>query len=90
MYKRQQIARRHDVEARKEIAHKVHPHPGVGVLRHLHLSLIHIFNDLPQSKVEELAQALETTPAALLGLDTPCATPLKMAVATSAKFATTP
>ena len=26
-------------------------------------------NDLPQSKVEELAQALETTPAALLGLD---------------------
>ena len=24
-------------------------------------------NDLPQSKVEELAQALETTPAALLG-----------------------
>lgn len=25
-------------------------------------------NDLPQSKVEELAQALETTPAALLGL----------------------
>lgn len=33
-------------------------------------------NDLPQSKVEELAQALETTPAALLGLDTPCACPL--------------
>ena len=32
-------------------------------------------NDLPQSKVEELAQALETTPAALLGLDTPCACP---------------
>ena len=32
-------------------------------------------NDLPQSKVEELAQALETTPAALLGLDIP-ATPL--------------
>ena len=28
-------------------------------------------NDLPQSKVEELAQALETTPAALLGLDAP-------------------
>ena len=26
-------------------------------------------NDLPQSKVEELAQALETTPAALLGLE---------------------
>ena len=33
-------------------------------------------NDLPQSKVEELAQALETTPAALLGLDAPCACPL--------------
>ena len=32
-------------------------------------------NDLPQSKVEELAQALETTPAALLGLDAPCACP---------------
>ena len=32
--------------------------------------------DLPQSKVEELAQALETTPASLLGLDTPCACPL--------------
>lgn len=32
-------------------------------------------NDLPQSKVEELAQALETTPAALLGLDVPCACP---------------
>ena len=32
-------------------------------------------NDLPQSKVEELAQALETTPAALLGLDVP-GTPL--------------
>ena len=32
-------------------------------------------NDLPQSKVEELAQALGTTPAALLGLDTPCACP---------------
>ena len=31
--------------------------------------------DLPQSKVEELAQALETTPAALLGLDAPCACP---------------
>ena len=29
-------------------------------------------NDLPQSKVEELAAALETTPAYLLGLDTPC------------------
>ena len=28
-------------------------------------------NDLPQSKVEELAQALETTPAALLGLVVP-------------------
>ena len=26
-------------------------------------------NDLPQSKVEELAAALETTPAYLLGLD---------------------
>ena len=33
-------------------------------------------NDLPQSKVEELAQALETTPAALLGLDAPCACPM--------------
>ena len=32
-------------------------------------------NDLPQSKVEELAQALETTPAALLGLGAPCACP---------------
>ena len=32
-------------------------------------------NDLPQSKVEELAQAPETTPAALLGLDAPCACP---------------
>ena len=32
-------------------------------------------NDLPQSKVEELAQALETTSAALLGLDAPCACP---------------
>ncbi len=32
-------------------------------------------NHLPQSKVEELAQALETTPAALLGLDAPCACP---------------
>ena len=32
-------------------------------------------NDLPQSKVEELAQALEITPAALLGLDAPCACP---------------
>lgn len=32
-------------------------------------------NDLPQSKVEELAQALKTTPAALLGLDAPCACP---------------
>ena len=32
-------------------------------------------NDLPQSKVEELAQALETTPAALLGLGTPCTCP---------------
>ena len=32
-------------------------------------------NDLPQSKVEELAQALETTPAALLGLDVPCVCP---------------
>ena len=28
-------------------------------------------NDLPQSKVEELAAALETTPAYLLGLDAP-------------------
>ena len=32
-------------------------------------------NDLPQSKVEELAQALETTPAYLLGLDAPCPPP---------------
>ena len=32
-------------------------------------------NDLPQSKVEELAQALETTPAALLGLGTAPACP---------------
>ena len=32
-------------------------------------------NDLPQSKVEELAAALETTPAYLLGLDTPCPPP---------------
>ena len=32
-------------------------------------------HDLPQSKGEELAQALETTPAALLGLDAPCACP---------------
>ena len=32
-------------------------------------------NDLPQSKVEELATALETTPAYLLGLDTPCPPP---------------
>ena len=31
-----QIARRHNVKACKEVAHKVHPHPGVGVLRHLH------------------------------------------------------
>ena len=29
-------------------------------------------NDIPQSKVEELAAALQTTPAYLLGLDTPC------------------
>lgn len=28
-------------------------------------------NDLPQAKLEELAQALETSPAYLLGLDTP-------------------
>ena len=32
-------------------------------------------NDLPQSKVEELAQALEITPAALLGLGAPCTCP---------------
>ena len=32
-------------------------------------------NDLPQSKVEELAAALETTPAYLLGLDVPCPPP---------------
>ena len=32
-------------------------------------------NDLPQSKLEELAAALETTPAYLLGLDTPCPPP---------------
>ena len=32
-------------------------------------------NDLPQSKVEELAAALETTPAYLLGLDTACPPP---------------
>ena len=32
-------------------------------------------NDLPQSKVEELAAALETTPAYLLGLDAPCPPP---------------
>ena len=32
-------------------------------------------NDLPQSKVEELAAALGTTPAYLLGLDTPCPPP---------------
>ena len=32
-------------------------------------------NDLPQAKLEELAAALETTPAALLGLDAPCACP---------------
>ena len=32
-------------------------------------------NDLPQSKVEELARALEPPPAALLGLDAPCACP---------------
>lgn len=29
-------------------------------------------NDIPQAKLEELAHALETTPAFLLGLDTPC------------------
>ena len=32
-------------------------------------------NDLPQSKVEELAAALETPPAYLLGLDAPCPPP---------------
>ena len=32
-------------------------------------------NDLPQAKLEELAAALETTPAYLLGLDTPCTPP---------------
>ena len=32
-------------------------------------------NALPQSKVEELAAALETTPAYLLGLDAPCPPP---------------
>ena len=32
-------------------------------------------NDIPQSKLEELAAALETSPAYLLGLDTPCTPP---------------
>ena len=32
-------------------------------------------NDIPQSKVEELAAALQPTPAYLLGLDTPCPPP---------------
>ena len=32
-------------------------------------------NDLPQAKLEELAAALETTPAYLLGLDAPCPPP---------------
>ena len=32
-------------------------------------------NDIPQAKLEELAQALETTPAYLLGLDVPCPPP---------------
>ena len=32
-------------------------------------------NDLPQAKLEELAAALETTPAYLLGLDAPCTCP---------------
>ena len=32
-------------------------------------------NDLPQAKLEELAAALETTPAYLLGLDAPCTPP---------------
>ena len=32
-------------------------------------------NDIPQSKVEELAAALQTTPAYLLGLDAPCPPP---------------
>ena len=32
-------------------------------------------NDIPQSKLEELADALETTPAYLLGLDMPCPPP---------------
>lgn len=32
-------------------------------------------NDLPQAKLNELAQALETTPAYLLGWDVPCSPP---------------
>ena len=32
-------------------------------------------NDIPQARLEELAQALETTPAYLLGLDAPCPPP---------------
>ena len=32
-------------------------------------------NDIPQAKLEELAAALETTPAYLLGLDVPCPPP---------------
>ena len=32
-------------------------------------------NDIPQAKLEELAVALETTPAYLLGLDVPCPPP---------------
>lgn len=32
-------------------------------------------NDIPQGKLEELAQALETSPAYLLGLDTLCSPP---------------
>ena len=32
-------------------------------------------NDIPQAKLEELAAALETTPAYLLGLDAPCPPP---------------
>ena len=32
-------------------------------------------NDIPQAKLEDLAAALETTPAYLLGLDVPCPPP---------------
>ena len=34
-----------------------------------------VVNDLPQAKLEELAAALETTPAYQLGLDAPCTPP---------------